>query len=247
VLDPEYLYYFTSTNAVKSVTDTNEFTYEPDYVAYPGRNNLSFHYQHNSGEERRIDPSKSNIIDVFMLTSEYDSAYRNWLLTGAGNEPKAPSSQSLENNYSGVLEPIKSISDEIVYQPVKYKVLFGTAANINLRAKFKIVQSLTSTASINDIKSRTLDAINNFFALENWDFGQSFHFSELSTYVMNVLTPDVTNFVIVPVVNNFGSLYEVACQSNEIFISGAQASDIDVIDAITASQLNTQLIVTSAG
>jgi hypothetical protein len=64
---------------------------------------------------------------------------------------------------------------------------------------------------------------------------------------MNVLTPDITNFVIVPTVNNFGSLYEVACQTNEIFISGTQASDIDVIDAITASQLNTQLIVTSAG
>jgi hypothetical protein len=246
-LDTEYLYYFTSTNSVKSATDTNEFVYEADYVAYPGRNNLAFHYQHNSGEERRIDPSKSNIIDVFMLTNEYDSAYRNWLLTGNGTEPKAPSSQSLENNYSGVLEPIKSVSDEIVYQPVKYKVLFGTAANINLRAKFKIVQSPTSTASINDIKSRTLDAINNFFALENWDFGQSFHFSELSTYVMNTLTPDITNFVIVPTVNNFGSLYEVACQTNEIFISGTQASDIDVIDAITASQLNTQLIVTSAG
>jgi hypothetical protein len=247
ILDPEYLYYFTSPDAVKSVIDTNEFTYEPDYVAYPGRTNLSFRYQHNSGEDRRIDPSKSNIIDVFMLTSEYDSSYRNWLLTGAGLEPKAPSSQSLENNYSNVLEPIKSVSDEIVYQPVKYKVLFGTAADINLRAKFKVVQSPTSTVSVNDIKSRVLDAINRFFALENWDFGQSFYFSELTTYVMNMLTPDITNFVIVPTVNNFGSLYEVACQTNEIFISGAQATDIDIIDAITASQLNTNLIVTSAG
>jgi hypothetical protein len=71
VLDTEYLYYFTSTNSVKSVTDTNEFVYEANYVAYPGRNNLAFHYQHNSGEERRIDPSKSNIIDVFMLLIYY--------------------------------------------------------------------------------------------------------------------------------------------------------------------------------
>ena len=56
------------------------------------------------------------------------------------------------------------------------------------------------------------------------------------------MTPDITNFVIVPTINNFGSLYEVACQSNEIFISGAVASDIEVIDAITATQLNTTLI-----
>ena len=242
VLDTDYLYYFTSTNTVKSVNSINEFVYQPTYIVYSGRSNLSFHYLHNSGEENRIDPSKSNIIDVFMLTSDYDAEFRNWLLTGAGTKPKTPSSQSLENNYSGVLEPIKSISDEIIYQPVNYKILFGSAADINLRATFKAVQSPTSTISSNDVRSKVLTAINNFFALENWDFGQSFHFSELTTYVMNTLTPDITNFVIVPTANNFGSLYEVACQSNEIFISGAQASDIVVIDAITASQLNTQLI-----
>jgi hypothetical protein len=242
ILDTEYLYYFTSTNSIKSVNSINEFVYESGYVVYQGRSDLSFHYLHNSGEEKRIDPSKSNIIDVFMLTSDYDAEFRNWLLTGAGTKPKTPSSQSLENNYSSALEPIKSISDEIIYQPVNYKILFGSAADINLRATFKAVQSPSSTISSNDIRSRILTAINNFFALENWDFGQSFHFSELTTYVMNQLTPDITNFVIVPTANNFGSLYEVACQSNEIFISGAQASDIVVIDAITASQLNTQLI-----
>jgi hypothetical protein len=247
VLDNEYLYYFIDSNSVKGVNSSNEFVYEDEYVAYPGRSDLTFQYQHNSGEERRIDPSKSNIVDIFMLTSDYDATFRNWLLTASGNEPLPPTSQSLENNYSGVLEPIKSISDEIVFQSVRYKVLFGASAVPNLQAKFKAVQSLTSTASVNDIRSRILEAINNFFALENWDFGQSFHFGELSTYVMNLLTPDITNFVIVPNNSNFGSLYEVACQSNEIFVSGAQASDIDVIDAITASQLNTKLIVTSAG
>jgi hypothetical protein len=247
VLDIEYLYYFTSTNTVKSVNSINEFVYEPNYVAYHGRADLSFHYLHNSGEEKRIDPSKSNIIDVFVLTTDYDASFRNWLLTGSGTQPNAPTSQSLENNYSGVLEPIKSISDEMIFQPVKYKVLFGSSSDMNLRATFKAVQSPSSTLSSNDIRSRILTAINNFFALENWDFGQSFYFSELTTYVMNVLTPNITNFVIVPTANNFGSLYEVACQSNEIFISGAQASDIVVIDAITASQLDTALIVTNAG
>ena len=247
VLDAEYLYYFTSTNSVKSVNTINEFIYEPSYVAYYGRSDLSFHYLHNSGEEKRIDPSKSNIIDVFVLTTEYDASFRNWLLTREGTPPNAPTSQGLENNYSGVLEPIKSISDEMIFQPVKYKVLFGSSSDINLQATFKAVQSASSTLSSNDIRSKILTAINNFFALENWDFGQSFYFSELTTYVMNVLTPDITNFVIVPTANNFGSLYEVACQSNEIFISGAQASDIVVIDAITASQLDTALIVTNAG
>ena len=239
------LFYIAETNVVKSVNG-NSLVYEPTYTAYPGRDDLKFHYQHNSGQERRIDPSKSNIIDVYMLTSAYDSEFRNWLSTQVGARPSTPTSQELENNYSASLEPIKTISDEIVYQPVTYKILFGSAAPISLQAKFKAVKNPASTTSNNDIVSRILSAINNFFALENWDFGQSFHFSELSAYVMNLLTPDITNFVIVPTVNNFGSLYEISCQSNEIFISGATAADISVISAMTASQLNVTSIVTNS-
>jgi hypothetical protein len=116
-----------------------------------------------------------------------------------------------------------------------------------LRATFKAVINPSSTASKNNIVSRILSAINTFFALENWESGQSFYFSELSTYVMNLLSPDITNFIMVPTVNNFGSLYEINCQNNEIFISGATAADIEVISAVTASQLNTDFIVTNAG
>jgi hypothetical protein len=65
---------------------------------------------------------------------------------------------------------------------------------------------------------------------------------------MNLLTPDITNFVIVPTGNsNFGSYYEVTCLSNEIFISGAEIADIEIINAITASQLKSSSIVTTSG
>jgi hypothetical protein len=239
--------YNTSTANINNpwIYDTTAST----YVAYPGRSEIKFQYVHNTGQDTRIDPSKSNIIDIYMLTSDYDTAFRNWLLTGNGTEPLPPTSVALENNYAGSLEPIKTISDQIIYQPVKYKVLFGATADLNLQATFKAVQSPTSTLSSNNIKSQILSAINRFFALENWDFGQSFYFSELSAYIMNLLTPDITNFVIVPVNpnNNFGSLYEVACQNNEIFVSGATAADIQVITAITASQLDTKSIITNAG
>jgi hypothetical protein len=62
---------------------------------------------------------------------------------------------------------------------------------------------------------------------------------------MNILTPDITNFVIVPRANNFGSLYEIACLRNELFINGATVNDIEVITAITASQLRTGVITTN--
>jgi len=203
----------------------------------PGRANLKFQYQHNPSNDVRVDPAKSNIIDVYMLTADYDAAFRNWLSSG-GTKPTPPTTSDLANNYSSVLEPIKTISDQIVYQPASYKILFGNAADTNLQATFKVVQSPTSVLSANAIRSQVLNAINAFFALENWDFGQSFYFSELSTYIMNILTPDITNFLLVPVSSGFGNLYEVACQSNEIFISGATAANIQVISAATPAQLN---------
>lgn len=248
-----YYFYDQDYNVVKSYTTSTEavldpWIYQSDYFAFPGRDSLKFHYVHNSGEDRRIDPSKSNIVDVYLLTSSYDTEYRNWITTGVGTEPLAPTTQSLEQNYASVLEPIKTISDEIIFQPVKYKVLFGSQANINLQATFKAVRNSARTISDNELKTKILSAINTFFSLENWDFGQSFYFSELATYVMNSLTPDITNFIIVPKsTNNFGSLYEIACLSNEIFINGATVSDIEVIDAITASQLKTTSIITSSG
>jgi hypothetical protein len=242
-----YYFYDSSINVVKRyVALSDSWTYEPNYFAYSGRSDLKFHYVHNSGEDRRIDPSKSNIVDIYLLTSEYDTAYRNWLTTGSGSAPLAPTSQSLENSFSASLETIKTISDEIVFQPVKYKVLFGSKADSNLQATFKAVKNPSRPVSDNELKTRILNAINSFFALSNWDFGQSFYFSELVTYVMNLLTPDITNFVIVSKSNNFGSLYEVACLTNEIFISGATVFDIEIIDAITASQLNTTSIVTGS-
>jgi hypothetical protein len=66
---------------------------------------------------------------------------------------------------------------------------------------------------------------------------------------MNSLTPDISNFVIVPKNDtSFGSLYEVACQSDEIFISGVTINDIEIIDGITASQLKaSSSIVTTSG
>jgi hypothetical protein len=54
---------------------------------------------------------------------------------------------------------------------------------------------------------------------------------------MNLLTPDITNFLLVPLSTNFGNLQEVACQSTEIFISGATTNNIKVISAVTPAQL----------
>lgn len=246
------LYYFYEddiVNIYNESTDTFDYTSTAStYLAYPGRDGLKFQYTHNSGEDRRIDPSKTNLIDVYLMTASYDSNYRYWLSTGAGSEPLPPTVAALEKLYGSKLNNIKTISDEIIFQPARYKVLFGDKAASTLRARFKAVRNSTSIISDSALKSKILTAINDFFDLQNWDFGQSFYFSELSTYVMNIMTPDITNFIVVPnYPNNFGSLYEVTCLSNEVFINGASVAEIDVIDAVTASQINSTNIVISSG
>jgi hypothetical protein len=66
---------------------------------------------------------------------------------------------------------------------------------------------------------------------------------------MNLLTPDINNFIIVPKQeNSFGSLYEIKCQSNEIFVSGATIFDIEIIDSVTTTEIKaTGNVINSVG
>jgi hypothetical protein len=232
------LFYFYTSEIIKYWSETDQqYLLTNEYFARPGRSGLKFHYLHNSGSEKRIDPAKSNIIDIYILTSTYDISFRNWLISG-GTKPMAPTVAMLEDTYSKSLEPIKSVSDSIVYHPAKYKILFGEKASPNLQATVRASRNSSRSVSDNDLKTRIITAINDFFAIENWDFGDTFHFSELSTYVMNIMTPDITNFIIVS--NNgsaFGNLYEIASQSDEIFVSGLTVNDIEIIGAVTPGKL----------
>ena len=233
------LFYFYTADVIKKYNAT-ELTYDVQniYFARSGRSDLKFHYSHNSGVEKRIDPAKSNIIDIYLLTSEYDIAYRKWLIGGLTTEPSPPTSSQLEDTYAPALEEIKSISDALVYHPATYKVLFGSKATPNLQATFRAVKTTARSVSDNDIRTRILSAISDFFTVDNWDFGDTFYFSELSTYVMNVMSPDITNFVIVPKNgSSFGNLFEIASQGDEIFVNGATVNDIEVVGAITLSNL----------
>jgi len=217
----------------------NVLTLTTDYKARIGRDDIKFRYVHAADQNSRIDPSSSNIVDLYLLTKTYDTAFRLWLTEEIISKPLPPSSDSLFIQYGSQLNQIKSLSDEIIIHPVKYKILFGEEASDDLRCKFKVVKNPDAVLNDNDIKARVIASISQFFALENWDFGEPFFFSELSTYVMQQLSPDVVTFVIVPYQDSqtFGSLYEIKSEADEIFISGASVSDIEIIDAVTASRL----------
>jgi len=238
--DNNQLFYFIQEDIFERLnTNTYTLTIETDYKARIGRDNLKFQYIHAADQNSRIDPSASNIIDTYLLTRAYDTSYRQWLDGTLSSKPLPPSSDNLYISYSTNLNKIKSLSDEIIYHPVKYKALFGSQADADLQARFKAVKNPDLVINDNQLKSDIISAVNRFFALENWDFGDKFYFSELASYVMNELSPDLVTFIIVPVQEEqtFGSLYEVKSEADEIFISAAIVSDIDIIDSITASRL----------
>ena len=233
-------FYDIDESIVKRVNrTTNTLDIDNTYSAAVGRRNLKFQYIHNASVDRRIDPSTSNIIDIYLLIRSYDESYRIYLAGGSDVEPVAPTSDSLRTSFGSVLTAIKSISDDIVYHPVKYKVLFGAKAESKLQAVFKIVKNQNRSINDNDLKVRIITAINSFFDINNWDFGDRFYMGELTTYILNTVAPDLANIVIVPRQSTqaFGSLFEIQSRSDEILISAATVDDVEIVSAITASEV----------
>jgi hypothetical protein len=233
-------FYFIDTDVIKKL-DKVASTLIPSlqYKVLVGRDRLKFQYIHNADYETRIDPGITNIIDIFILTKEYDTAYRQYVNGSIEEEPLPPSSDSLYNDLHPTLRKIKSISDEIIYHPVKFKVLFGSLAKIDLQATFKVVKNIEQVISDNDVKTRILNSITKFFSIENWDFGNTFYFGELSTFVLAELSPFIVSFVVVPKADNlyFGSLFEITCEKDEIFVNAATVDDIEIVSSITASKI----------
>ena len=234
-----FYFYASSEDVIKSYSSTtNTLSTSTDYRARRGRSSINFQYKHHAGQETRIDPSVSNIVDVYLLERTYDNLFRIWLQEG-GTKPTVSTPDQLRISYSGVLNPLKSLSDQIIYHPVKYKILFGTNAEEKLQATFKVVKNTKTNVSDAVIKTRVIQAINEFFALDNWDFGDSFYFTELAAYIHNELAPDLLTAVIVPNQSgqSFGSLFQIDSAADEIFISGATVDDVSIITALGANQL----------
>ena len=221
---------------------TTELVITNDYITRVGRQDLSFQYRHNSALTNRIDPGSTNIIDVYVVTQAYYTAYRNYIVdaTGTVPEPDPPSLDVLTTEYAG-LQDYKMISDNMIINSVDFKPLFGAKAAPELRATIKVIRTSGSTASVSEIKSLVVSFINSYFAIENWNFGDTFYFSELSGYLHQNIGDVVSSVVLVPISpqKSFGDLYEIRSAPNQIFVNAATVADIQVIEALTSTNLKT--------
>jgi hypothetical protein len=190
-----------------------------------------------------IDPGVTNIIDLYVATQAYYTAYQNYVKdnTGTVAEPPQPTIDQLSAAYSGLNE-FKMISDNVVLNSVTFKPLFGAKAAPELRAIIKVIRAPKTTASESEIKSQVVTNINNYFTIDKWDFGSSFFFSELSAFLHSRMGSLISSIVLVPLnpVRSFGDLYEIRSAANEIFVSAVTVDDVEVIDALTQSAINSQ-------
>jgi hypothetical protein len=211
-----------------------------DYVAKTGRQGMYFQYRHISDSTTRINPATTNIIDLYLVTQSYYTQYQNWIkdTTGTVAEPTQPSINELGQAYSKIND-FKMLTDSVIMNSVKFKPLFGVKAAPNLRATIKIIKNVNTTASDSEIRTTVLNEINTYFGIDNWSFGDTFYFSELSAYLHSRVGDLINSVVLVP--NDpslsFGELYEIRSAPYEIFVNCARATDITVISALTPAEL----------
>ena len=223
----------TNLNVVNLVQATN-------YIAKTGRQGLSFQYRHNSNNTTRIDPGTTNIIDLYVVTQSYYVDYNNWLKDSTGKvaKPSVPNINELTLAYSNI-NKYKMLTDSVILNSVIFKPLFGNKAEPQLRATIKVIKASLTTASDSEIRTAVLSEINSYFNIDNWTFGDTFYFTELSSYLHSKIGDLINSVVLVPndPSQQFGQLYEIRCAPYEIFVNAAQATDIMVISALTPAEL----------
>ena len=223
-------------------TGVRSLTASSNYIARNGRQNLFFQYRHNSPLSNRIDPGTTNIIDVYVVTNEYYIAYQNYIqdTTGTVAKPAVPTIDQLTTAYAG-LQDYKMLSDTLIINSVEFQPLFGTKALPELQATIKVIRAANSVASTSEIQNLVVQNLNNYFSLDVWDFGDTFYFSELSAYLHDKMSGIISSVVLVPLNPDkyFGNLYEIRCAPNQIFCNGATVANIEVITALTSTNIRT--------
>jgi hypothetical protein len=245
-VDGQVFYAFDSALFYSLVVDPNtgvrSLINRTDFISRVGRQGLYFQYRHNSPLTSRLDPGSTNIIDLYVVTLQYYTAYQNWIKdsTGTVPEPLPPTLDQLTTDYAG-LQEYKMISDNVIVNSVEFKPLFGPKATEELRATIKVIRAANSTASVSEIKNLVVANMDAYFSLDKWNFGDTFYFSELAAYIHAQIGDIVSSVVLVPLNQQkyFGDLYEIRSAPNQIFVNAATVNDIEVIQALTSTNLRT--------
>jgi hypothetical protein len=225
----------TDTIGLGNIT-VDRFTYKvldtssPTEI-YPGRSDLRVKYSRIADINQVIDPASTNIIDTFVLLRSYENEYRAWANFDGRSytKPNSPTINDLTALFES-LESKKSISDQIVYRPVKFKIIFGDLASEELQCRFIVTKTSNATMSDTEISQNVVNLINNYFNIDNWDFGETFYFSEMASYIHNNMVGQIAQISIEPVntTTSVNSLLEIRLNSDEMFMPVLKTNNIVV-------------------
>lgn len=214
---------------------TTEYT-----VKTGARTGVNFQWKHYAPDDNRIDPSRTNLIDMYVLTTNYYDAVNVWIKNGAvGEFPKPPTSVELQDIFS-VVEDKMVISDSAIWHSAEFLKLFGQSAEEDYRADLKVVKLPNTALSNDEIRQKVVELTRIYFDVQNWDFGETFYFTELSTYIQVSMATDIAAVVIVPQNPNskFGELFEIPCRPDQLFVSTASVDNVQIVSSLAKSNIN---------
>lgn len=248
--DPRHFINLVGADTVKLVNyDEGEFSYLiPDQSAVtedivdtvPGTTGLAFKWTHSVESDQTLNPSLTNIIDVYVLSKSYNDDYVIWKRKNDKRipAPLPPTTEEMRLAFTN-LSSVKMLTDEVIFHPAKFKPLFGTLSSPEFQAQFKVVKNPKSKLTDSEVKSKVIVAIDRFFTPGNFGFGETFYFTELAAYIHTSLSTDLNSVVLVPVhaESRFGTLFQIQPNRDEMVTSVANVNDVIVINEITDSNI----------
>lgn len=213
-------------------------SYIPLWKRNQGRNELNFLWTHFTPKQYLVDPAPSNIIDTFIITKSYYVALKRWLSDPLANRPSDPTPLDLRTSYGYLLDN-KMISDTVILHPGRVKLLFGPRAPAPLQCVFSVIRSEGRTLSDNQIKTRIVDVIRNYFDISGWEFGETFYFTELAAAIHATLPTEISSVVLVPSFeqNQFGDMFQILSREDEVFYPDVSVDQIEIVAGYTSTNL----------
>lgn len=214
-----------------------------NFKFFLGRKSLNFKYSHFTSEDGRIDPAVTNVIDMYVLTKSYLDDVRKWKSGNRLNPfPIPEQSAQLQQTFSD-LDNFKMMSDQIIWNNSKFTKLFGETALPENQAVIKVVKVQNSKLTDNQIRQGVLNAIEDYFNLDNWAFGDTIYMSELIAYIHTKMVPNVASVTIVPKLRNNDGVRDPATFSqirqefNALPLNVATVDDITIISSASRENI----------
>ena len=225
---------------IKEADDNTNPQYElvRKWIRYQGRGELNFAWIHHSPRYHLIDPTPTNVIDMFVITKGYYNGMKRWLEGTSSVRPLPPTPMDLRTSYGYLLDG-KMISDAVVMHSGDIKLLFGAKADPTLQLTLKVVRSATRDMTDNQIKATIVAVIRNYFDVTRWEFGETFYYTELATAIHNELSTEIASIVPVPKfpTHQFGDMFQVLARENEVFMPDISVENIEIVAGYTSTNL----------